>query len=82
VGLAFQIIDDILDVVGEETKLGKATGSDATGAKITFPSVFGLERSRELAEDATRQAIAATAPLGPRGTRLRELAEFLLSRER
>ncbi len=81
-GLAFQIVDDILDVVGEEAKLGKETGSDATLAKVTFPSVFGLARSRELAEEATRQAIAAAAPLGARGERLRELALFLLGRER
>lgn len=82
VGLAFQIVDDILDVVGEEAKLGKATGTDATRAKVTFPSVFGLERSRELANEATRQAIAAATPLGARGERLCELATFLLTRER
>lgn len=82
VGLAFQIVDDILDVVGEEAKLGKETGSDATLAKITFPSVFGLARSRELAAEATRQAVAAVDPLGARGARLRELAMFLLGRER
>jgi geranylgeranyl diphosphate synthase, type II len=81
-GLAFQIVDDILDVVGEEEKLGKETGSDATSAKVTFPSVFGLARSRELAAEATRQAILATEPLGERGRRLRELAEFLQDRER
>ncbi len=81
-GLAFQIIDDILDVVGEETKLGKATGRDASGAKITFPAVFGLERSRDLAEEATCLAIAAASPLGARGSRLRDLATFLLARER
>ncbi|HXX37252.1 MAG TPA: farnesyl diphosphate synthase [bacterium] len=82
VGLAFQIVDDILDVVGEQAKLGKETGSDATLAKVTFPSVFGLERSRQLAEEATRRAIEALAPVGARGDRLRELALFLLSRER
>ncbi len=81
-GLAFQIVDDILDVVGEEAKLGKATGSDATGAKITFPVVFGLERSRALAEEATCLAIAAVSPLGGRGARLRDLATLLLRRER
>ncbi len=81
-GLAFQIVDDILDVVGEEAKLGKETGSDATAAKVTFPSVFGLARSRELAAEATRQAVLATEALGERGRRLRELAEFLQDRER
>ncbi len=81
-GLAFQIVDDILDVVGEEAKLGKGTGSDATLAKVTFPSVFGLARSRELAAEATRQAIAAAQPLGERSGRLCDLAEYLLARER
>lgn len=79
-GLAFQIIDDILDVVGEQAKLGKETGSDVN--KVTFPAVFGLERSRQLADEATRQAIASVEPLGPRGTHLRDLALFLLQRER
>jgi geranylgeranyl diphosphate synthase, type II len=81
-GLAFQIIDDILDVVGEEAKLGKETGSDASLAKVTFPSVFGLGRSRQLAEDATRDAVLALEPLEDRGDRLRDLAMFLLRRER
>lgn len=81
-GLAFQIVDDILDVVGEAEKLGKDTGSDATSAKVTFPSVFGLAQSRELATEATQQAILASEPLGERGRRLRELAEYLQDRER
>jgi len=82
VGLAFQIVDDILDVVGEEAKLGKGTGSDAAQAKITFPSVFGLASSRRLAQDATTQAILALEPLGDRGQWLRDLSMFLLSRDR
>lgn len=82
VGLAFQIVDDILDVVGEETKLGKGTGSDAAQAKITFPSVFGLAPSRRLAQEATAQAILALEPLGDRGRWLRDLSMYLLSRDR
>lgn len=82
VGLAFQIIDDILDVIGEEAKLGKGTGSDATLSKVTFPSVFGLARSRALAEEATQEAVEAARPLGQRGMRLCELAMYLLRRER
>jgi len=82
VGLAFQIVDDILDVVGEQAKLGKAVGSDASQAKVTFPSVFGLARSRDLAEEATRQAVESLRPLHGRGERLRELAQFLVHRER
>jgi geranylgeranyl diphosphate synthase type II len=80
VGLAFQIVDDILDVVGEQAKLGKETHSDVD--KVTFPAVFGLARSRELAEDATRRALEDVVPLGDRGARLRDLALFLLRRER
>ena len=81
-GLAFQIVDDILDVVGETGKLGKGTGTDASHAKVTFPAVFGLERSRRLAADATREAVRALAPLGARGARLEELAAYLLERDR
>jgi geranylgeranyl diphosphate synthase type II len=81
-GLSFQIVDDILDVVGEEAKLGKETGSDAAQAKVTFPAVFGLEASRQLAAQATAQAVQALEPLGPRGRWLRDLATFLLDRER
>ena len=82
VGLAFQIVDDILDVVGEETKLGKGTGSDAAQAKITFPGVFGLAVSQRLAQEATTQAMLALEPLSERGRWLHDLALFLLSRDR
>jgi geranylgeranyl diphosphate synthase, type II len=82
VGLAFQIVDDILDVVGEQAKLGKGTGSDAAQAKITFPSVFGLDVSRRLAQEATAQAILALEPLGGRAGWLRDLSLYLLSRDR
>ncbi|HKV45813.1 MAG TPA: farnesyl diphosphate synthase [bacterium] len=82
VGLAFQIVDDILDVVGEEVNLGKGTGSDAAQAKVTFPAVFGLDASRDLARAVTAQAISALQPLGARGEWLGSLAAFLLSRDR
>jgi geranylgeranyl diphosphate synthase, type II len=82
VGLAFQIVDDILDVVGEQGKLGKGTGSDAAQAKITFPLVFGLAESRRLAREATERAVGALEPLGDRGGWLCNLAIFLLSRDR
>jgi geranylgeranyl pyrophosphate synthase len=81
-GIAFQILDDILDVVGESGKLGKGTGADAGHAKVTFPSAVGLERSRRVAAEATRDAVRALAPLGPRGARLEELAIYLLERDR
>ncbi|HET6946244.1 MAG TPA: farnesyl diphosphate synthase [bacterium] len=78
-GLAYQIVDDILDVVGEEAKLGKPTGSDA--AKATYPAVFGLERSRQIAAELTGEAKDALAPLGPRGEILAALAGYLLTRD-
>jgi geranylgeranyl diphosphate synthase type II len=81
-GVAFQILDDLLDVVGESGKLGKGTGADAEQSKVTFPSVFGLERSRRLAADATHDAVRALTPLGPRGAHLEELAAYLLERDR
>jgi geranylgeranyl pyrophosphate synthase len=80
-GLAFQIVDDILDVAGDEATLGKSVGADAAHEKITFPLVYGLAASRQLAEDATAQAIAALDRFGGRGRRLRDLAVFLLARD-
>jgi geranylgeranyl diphosphate synthase type II len=82
VGLAFQIVDDILDVVGEEAKLGKSTGGDAAQAKITFPSVFGLAASQQLARDATGEAMRALEPLGRRARWLHDLSLHLLARDR
>ena len=79
VGLAYQIIDDVLDVVGEEAKLGKRPGSDE--AKATYPAAFGLSRSREMAAALTAEAQAALEPLGERGEVLRELARHLLRRD-
>ncbi len=81
-GLAFQITDDVLDVVGEAQKLGKRTGADAAAAKATYPRVYGLERSREIARQEVETAVAALQPLGPRGDLLAELAWFVVERER
>lgn len=80
-GLAFQVIDDILDVTQTTEKLGKTAGKDAEAVKTTYPAVFGLEKSRAEARRLTAQAHAALAPFGARGARLREIADSLLARE-
>jgi len=80
-GLAFQILDDILDVTATSEQLGKSAGKDLKAAKATYPAVIGLEAARKEAEKMTRSALGALAPLGTRGSRLREIAEHLLKRQ-
>jgi geranylgeranyl diphosphate synthase type II len=82
VGLAFQIVDDLLDVQGDETKLGKRVGKDSELGKWTYPRFLGVEGSRRRARQLADEAIAALAPLGPRGDYLRGLALALLERDR
>lgn len=81
-GLAFQIMDDVLDVVGDTSKLGKPTGTDQASSKATYPRVFGLEASRRMAQEEVSAAVAALRPLGPRGELLAGLACFVVERER
>lgn len=81
VGLAFQIVDDILDVEETSEALGKTAGKDAQQHKITFPAVYGLERSREMAEQERMAAHAALAQFGERAARLRELADLIVRRK-
>jgi geranylgeranyl pyrophosphate synthase len=80
IGLAFQIQDDILDVEGTTTALGKRTGADADRVKPTYPSVLGLAKSREQALARRDRAIAALSPWGSRFAGLREFANFLVAR--
>jgi len=80
VGLAFQIVDDILDVEQPSEKLGKTAGKDAEQHKITFPAVYGMERSREMAEEERVFAHLALQPLDERAERLRELADLVVRR--
>jgi geranylgeranyl diphosphate synthase type II len=82
VGLAFQVIDDILDVTQTSDKLGKTAGKDTKAQKATYPAIVGLEKSRKIAERLTKDAFAALKPLGRRAEALRGLAEYLLKRDR
>jgi len=81
VGLAFQIVDDILDVEQSSEALGKTAGKDAAQNKITFPAVYGIERSREMAEEERLAAHLALQPFDDRAQRLRELADLVVRRQ-
>ncbi len=80
-GLAFQIIDDILDVTQTTEKLGKTAGKDVAAIKATYPAVFGLDRSRAEAHRLTAEAHEALRPFDTRASHLAELADYLLQRE-
>lgn len=82
VGLAFQVIDDILDVTQTSETLGKTAGKDVAAEKATYPSIVGLEASRRIAERLTRRAFAALKPLGRRAAALEAIADYLLRRDR
>jgi geranylgeranyl diphosphate synthase type II len=82
VGLAFQVIDDILDVTQTTDKLGKTAGKDTKAKKATYPSIIGLEKSRKIAQHLTARAFDSLKAFGRRGAGLRDLADFLLSRDR
>lgn len=81
IGLAFQIVDDILDVEQPSESLGKTAGKDAAQQKITFPAVYGIQRSHEMAEAERLRAHAALAPFGSRADRLRSIADFIVQRK-
>ncbi len=79
-GLAFQIVDDVLDVEQPSEKLGKTAGKDAQQQKITFPAVYGLEKSRAMAEEERFAAHRALDAIDGRAGRLKELADLIVSR--
>lgn len=80
-GLAFQVIDDILDVTQTTKSLGKTAGKDVAANKSTYPSVWGLDESRKEAGRLTQVALDALEIFADRGARLREIAEWMLVRE-
>jgi geranylgeranyl diphosphate synthase type II len=81
VGLAFQIVDDILDVEESSEALGKTAGKDAAQHKITFPAVYGLEASRRMAQEECERAHEVLVPFGDRAQRLHELADLIVHRK-
>src|SRR5687768_5369649 len=82
IGLAFQVVDDILDEEGDADTLGKTAGKDKAAGKPTYTSLLGLPEAKRLAEDLLQQAREALSQLDHRADRLREIAEFIVHRER
>lgn len=81
-GLAFQVTDDLLDVVSSSDKTGKRVGKDAARGKLTYPGLLGVEGSRAQARDLGRQAVDAAESFGPAGSLLADLARFVVQRDR
>ena len=82
IGLAFQIVDDVLDVTQTSEQLGKTAGKDTATEKATYPSLFGIDESIKKADELVAKASAALIPFGERATTLRELAHFLVERKK
>jgi geranylgeranyl diphosphate synthase type II len=82
IGLAFQVVDDILNVEGDPSRMGKSAGSDSLNKKMTFPSIIGLEASRKFAKDLMDEAIGSLSHFGERGTPLRAIADYVINRDR
>lgn len=81
IGLAFQIVDDLLNVEGTPEQLGKAAGSDAEREKATYPAFFGVEQTRKKAEEAVSSALKSLECLGSKADPLREIAKYIRTRK-
>jgi geranylgeranyl diphosphate synthase type II len=82
IGLAFQIVDDVLDVTQTSEQLGKTAGKDTTAEKATYPALFGIEQSEQKADELVKSAFAELESFGDRAETLRELARFLVERKK
>ena len=82
IGLAFQIIDDLLNVESTTEQLGKTAGSDAAMHKATYPALFGVDKTREKAGEAVAQALDALECFDQRADKLKELAKYIVTRKR
>ncbi|MDZ8034383.1 MAG: polyprenyl synthetase family protein [Nostoc sp. DedQUE08] len=80
IGLAFQIIDDILDITSTQEQLGKTAGKDQKAQKVTYPSLWGLEESRSIAQELVKEACVELEPFGDRAKPLQAIAHFIISR--
>ena len=80
IGWAFQVVDDILDVEESSAALGKTAGKDQAQKKATYPALYGLEKSRKIADELQAEALQELDGYGTRASRLRQLAEFLVAR--
>ena len=79
-GLAFQIVDDILDVKGDEKELGKPVGSDEEKNKMTYPALFGIDKSMQRAKELIDDAVIAIKGFGPEADPLRSIADYMIRR--
>ncbi|MCI5147271.1 MAG: polyprenyl synthetase family protein, partial [Candidatus Electrothrix sp. AR3] len=79
-GLAFQIVDDLLDVTASTEQLGKTAGSDISQGKATYPSFFGVEKTRNLAQEAVESALSSLSSFNGQAEALRALAQYIVSR--
>jgi len=82
IGLAFQIVDDILDVTQTSEQLGKTAGKDSASEKATYPALFGIEKSQQKADELVGKAFAELESFGPGADTLKELARFLIERKK